>query len=100
MILYDCLLHELRKTERINCLGEEREAVVKRSDMSDPRVEPNFGFDFLDQNRLVSVEFDSQGRGEGEKERKVLFTLSLFDLSSLFSNIVISKREEKKWRSG
>ena len=26
----------------------EREAVVKRSDMIDPRLEPNFGFDFLD----------------------------------------------------
>ena len=43
-----------------------REAVVKRSEMIDPRLEPNFGFDFLDQNRLDSVEFDSQGREEGK----------------------------------
>jgi len=26
--------------------------------MIDPRLEPNFGFDFLDQNRLDYVEFD------------------------------------------
>ena len=57
-----------------------REAIVKKSDMIDPRLEPNFGFDFLDQNRLDSVEFDTQGRVEGEKERIVLFTPSLFDL--------------------
>ena len=43
-----------------------REAAVKRRDMIDPRLEPNFGFDFLDQNRLDSVEFDSQGREEGK----------------------------------
>jgi len=43
-----------------------REAVVKRRVMIDPRLEPNFGFDFLDQNRLDSVELDSQGRVEGE----------------------------------
>jgi len=42
-----------------------REAIVKRSEMIDPRLEQNFGFDFLDQKRLDSVEFDSQGR-EGE----------------------------------
>jgi len=36
--------------------------------------------DFLDQNRLDSAEFDSQG-GEGEEEERiVLFALSLFDL--------------------
>jgi len=36
--------------------------------MIDPRLEPKFGFDFLDQNRLDSVEFDSQGRGRVEGE--------------------------------
>ena len=43
-----------------------RDAVVKRRVMIDPRLEPNFGFDFLDQNRLDSVEFNSQGREVGE----------------------------------
>ena len=47
-------------------MRSERDAVVKRREMIDPRLEPNFGFDFLDQNRLDSVEFDSQGRVEGE----------------------------------
>jgi len=42
----------------------ERSSRQEESDMIDPRLEPNFGFDFLDQNRLDSVEFDSQGRVE------------------------------------
>ena len=50
-----------------------RTAVVKRSEMIDPRLEPNFGFDFLDQNRLDSVEFDSQGRVEGEQKERIVF---------------------------
>jgi hypothetical protein len=56
----------LRRRERAVVTGgmmSERVREESRGgDMIDPRLEPNFGFDFLDQNRLDSVEFDSQGR--------------------------------------
>ena len=48
----------------------------QRSEMIDPRLEPNFGFDFFGlENRLDSVEFDSQGRVEGEEENSFIHSL-------------------------
>ena len=42
----------------VRIVRSERSSRQEESDMIDPRLEPKFGFDFLDQNRLDSVEFD------------------------------------------
>ena len=46
--------------------------------MIDPRQEPKFGFDFLDQNRLESVEFDSQ-EADKESSKRIFTLLSFFN---------------------
>ena len=68
-------------------MSERSSSRQEESDMIDPRLEPNFGFDFLDQNRLDSVEFDSQGRGEerGEGVNRFIHTLSVRSVLSLIT---------------